>query len=93
MDSSTGLSLVGSIVSLQDWTRWPTDFGIIIRVDDYDPDLCEVLLPEHGVWTFLIEDLDIVVQPQREPAIIRTSGNESSWYDTLKTAINETELA
>tara|TARA_Y100001973_G_C5174194_1_gene320884 strand:- start:140 stop:421 length:282 start_codon:yes stop_codon:yes gene_type:complete len=92
MDSSTGLNLVGSIVSLQDWTRWPADYGIIIRIDDYDPDLCEVLLPEHGVWTFLIEDLDIVVQPQCEQAIIGTSGNKSSWYDTIKNTIDKTEL-
>lgn len=93
MDSSTGLSLVGSIVCLQDWTRWPADYGIIIRVDDYDPDLCEVLLPEHGVWTFLIEDLDIVVQPNNTQAIISPSGHKPSWYETIKTAINETELA
>ena len=92
MDSSTGLSLVGSIVSLQDWTRWPADYGIIIRIDDYDPDLCEVLLPEHGVWTFLIEDLDIVVQPNTHPNIIGSSGGDMSWYETIKKTIEEMEL-
>ena len=92
MDSSSRSDLVGSIVSLQAWTKWPADYGIIIRIDDFDPELCDVLLPEHGVWTFLIEDLDIVVQPNTLPNIIESSGGDMSWYETIKKTIEDMEL-